>query len=199
MNLTGSDVSDWWAQIYLGRTASVTDGWGLASFTFDTNVLWVMPESWDTGGIDDRGTVTGTVCLDPFTAPIGFVVYGDESSSGSSSSTDPSLAGELFDRSAGWALRYSDGGSTSTEHCLNLMFANLSGDDATDWSGVLTFDSTVQVTRSWTVQAFGTGSADVTFFADNYIQALDHGDIAWGGICTRSAAEPIALQIDAEY
>ena len=210
VNLTDEPLADWWAQIILERPASVTDSWGVAGFTFDSNILWVLPPSYEDSPIDARGTVTGTVCLDPWSEPIGFNVFGEEveggtgggsgSEGGSGSGGDDgiTLRGELYDPESGWVVRYSDGGSTETEHCVNLMFANLSGRDATNWEARIGLDGVTNVTRDWSFDAYTYGgSSELHLIPEDYAKELDHGDVVWGGLCMDPVATPVSLIVEA--
>ena len=118
VNLTDRALGDWWAQVALRGETTVTDSWGeMAAFSFDTPELWLVPPQYDDAPIGARGTVTGTVCLDPMVDLVGFAVYGepaeDGGDSGGDSGSDVELRGELYDAESGFALRYFDGGATA--------------------------------------------------------------------------------------
>ena len=205
-NRSGESVEDWWAALSLGRTASVTDAWGLGAFTFDGNQLWLVPIQYEDSPVEHGASTSGTVCLDPATEPIDFRIFtegnhipdsGGDDGGGDGDAPDIDLNGELLDYDSGWAVRFSDGGYTETEHCVNLMFTNLSGSDATDWSGTIEVDGDVEITRYWTIQGFASGTSTIRFIVDDYAKNLDHGDVAWGGLCMRPIARPIGLDITA--
>ena len=201
VNLTDEPLADWWAQVILEGPATVTDSWGMAGFTFDSSVLWLLPPEYDDSPIAARGTVTGTVCLDPFQSPLGFNVFGEPGSGGSDadSDSDPDgevLRGELQDPASGWVLRYSDGGSTASEHCVNLMVANLSGADATDWRAQIQLDARTVITRDWSFEVGTLGAGDlVELVPEPYAQELGHGDVVWGGFCMNPVVTPLSVAV----
>ena len=209
-NNSGESVEDWWANVTLGRAASVTDAWGLGAFTFDSHSLWLVPIQYEDSPVEHGDSTAGVVCLDPSAEPIDFRMYtegnhipggddGGDDGGGDDGGDRPDidLNGELLDPDSGWAVRFSDGGYTETEHCVNLMFANLSGTDASDWSGTIEVDGNVEITRSWTIQGFASGTSTIRFIVDDYAKNLDHGDVAWGGLCMRPVARPIGLDVNA--
>jgi len=200
MNLSDRYVDDWWAQVRLDQAATVTDAWSMGGFTFDTDVLWLVPQHYEDDAIDPRGTVTGTVCLSPYAEPVGLSVIGEGGwdSGESGGGTAPDLHGEVYDADSGWALRYHDGGTADGETCVLMMFANLSGWDATDWGGRIQLDRSTRLTRSWTVEATAARDNWLDFTVEDWAQPLDHGDVVWGGVCTEAAAAPVKLEIRAE-
>jgi hypothetical protein len=198
VNLTDEPLADWWAQVILEDSTTVTDSWGITAFTFDTNVLTIVPPSYEDSPIEARGSVSGTVCLDPYQEPIGFNVFGESAEEGSSGSTEDDLRGELVDAESGWAVRYTEGGSSDSETCYNLLVANLSGEDASRWEAVIRLDGETRITRSWSFNAFTTGDRDtILLLPEEYARELGSGDVVWGGVCMDPAATPMELEVTA--
>jgi hypothetical protein len=178
----------------------------MAAFSFDSNLLWLVPQQWDDAPIGARGTVTGTVCLDPLVDVVGFNVYGEAatddgsggSGGGSGGDDGVELRGDLYDESSGFVLRYLDAGSTADEHCVNLMFANLSGTDAPTWEAFITMDGPTTITRDWSFFATtvtSSGMDVVRLIPEAFAESLDQGDVVWGGFCMNPVQNLVALEV----
>lgn len=198
VNLTGSDQNDWYAVVELDRAADVTDAWGLSAFTFGEPVLQLTAPSWESGDLDHRAAAVGTVCLAPTAEPIGFTVYSESAGGTSGGSSDPSdLYGELYDSGSDWGMRYTSLGEGDYGLCYQLSFLNVSGRDASDWSGTLEWSNATSVTRIWNIEGTTRGTDTLDFFPISSFESVDDRSSVDAGVCVWPAATPVALDITA--
>jgi hypothetical protein len=191
LNLSGDTFEDWSAIIQLDQAADVTNAWNIDAFSFGTSQLWVFPQDWAGTDLDNNESYTGSVCFSPDSEPIDMVVYGT-SDSGSGTSSEP-LAGSVLDADDMIGIRWTDGGTTADETCLNMQLVNLSGLDVVDWTADIEMDAATVITRSWSVDAWGFGTTDVSMLSQDWHPGLDAGETLWAGMCMTEPAQPVSI------